>query len=90
MFQPSERTPARYSHGPDSSGPKGFGFVVRHRRKVVGWTRDERSAWLLAWALTMSELMADSTNQQFLDWWIAWLGDLSSDSAKGGGRKIKS
>lgn len=88
---PPKRTTTGYVHGPDPSGPTGFGFVVRdrRRRKVVAWTWEERSARLLAWALTMRELMAESANQQFLDWGVAWLGELTGDCTEGGRMKPK-
>jgi len=81
VSQASERTPTRHCHGPDSSGPTGFGFAVRDRRKVVGWTRDERSARLLAWALTMSKLLGRPSYSTFIDWWVVWFGELSKEDA---------
>jgi hypothetical protein len=79
----------KFSHGPLEDGPQDFKFAVYRRHKAIAFTKGARSARLLVSALSMAEAMEDIANQEFIDWWIAWLGELAANSPKGGERKTK-
>lgn len=61
-------------------GPDGFRFRIQNDGKVIAWTNKKSLACFIARSLTMVDLLREEKNQNFIDIWIAWLGDLSQTS----------